>query len=305
VDGVKIDFCEELPDHGKPCGTGVTHYRWKDPSKIVPGTEHHAYPAFLISAFYRRMLEHKERMGLCDGFMVFSRGGGIGSQRNPYMWAGDQARKFEKLRDQLLAVINSGLSGIPFMSYDMAGYQYWGESYHTIGKEKESEIFARAVEFSALTTNMQTHGDVRHAYEMTEEVQGIYRNYTRLHTELIPYIQKYSAIACETGLPPVRHPVLKHLKDACVYSLNDEFMLGDALLVAPILTEHTFEREVYLPAGRWCELLTGKTIEGRRTVTVTATLGQLPLFLDLDSPDAKELLPIFKGLTWNEIKRAR
>jgi alpha-glucosidase len=99
--------------------------------------------------------------------------------------------------------------------------------------------------------------------------------------------------------------VLKHLKDACVYSLNDEFMLGDALLVAPILTEHTFEREVYLPAGRWCELLTGKTIEGRRTVTVTATLGQLPLFLDLDSPDAKELLPIFKGLTWNEIKRAR
>lgn len=302
VDGVKIDFCEEMPDHGRLCGSATTYYRWKDPSKIVPGTEHHAYPTYFISAFYKRMLEHQQRLGLGDGFMVFSRGGGIGAQRSPYMWAGDQARDYAKLKDQLLAVINSGLSGIPFMSYDMAGYQYWGTSYHTVGKENESAIFARAVEFTALTTNMQTHGDVRHAYEMTEEVQEIYRNFTHLHKELIPYIQKYSEIACKTGIPPVRHPVLKYFKDPNVFDLSDEFLLGDALLVAPILTENTTQREVYLPAGSWTDLLTGEAVTGGQTVRVHANLGQLPLFLDNGSPDASELMPIFAGLTWHRIK---
>ena len=248
------------------------------------------------------MVELKAQKGLKDGFMVFSRGGGIGSQRSPYMWSGDQARQFEKLDDQLLAVVNSGLSGVPFMSFDMAGYAYNRTDYFSIGKEKESEIFARSVAFTAFLTQMQTHGDVRHAYEMTEEVQGIYRNFTRLHRELIPYMQKYSRVACQTGMPPVRHLVLNYPTDACVYDLIDEFMLGEALLVAPILTENTSMRDVYLPAGCWTNLLTGECVEGGKTVTVAANLGQIPVFLNNCSKDAKELLPIFEGQNWNQIK---
>ena len=97
----------------------------------------------------------------------------------------------------------------------MAGYSYGRDmDYYRLGKENESAIFARATEFTAFLTQMQTHGDVRHAFEMTEEVKQIYRNFTRLHTELIPYMQKYSRIACETGMPPVRHLVLKYMDDA-------------------------------------------------------------------------------------------
>ena len=302
IDGVKIDFCEELPDDGKSYGTSVTHYRWKDPSKMVAGTEHHAYPTCFISAFYKRMVELKAEKGKPNGFMVFSRGGGIGSQRSPYMWAGDQGRQYEKLDDQVMAVVNSGLSGIPFMSYDMGGYQYWDKSYHVIGKENESALFARATEFTAFMTQMQTHGDVRHAYEMTEEVQKIYRNFTGLHKELIPYMQKYSKIACETGMPPVRHLVLKYLKDENVRDLIDEFMLGDAILVAPILAENTYQRDVYLPEGSWTNMLTGEIVEGGKTVHVAANLGQIPVFLDNNSPDVAELLPIFNGIYWKQIK---
>jgi alpha-glucosidase (family GH31 glycosyl hydrolase) len=305
VDGAKIDFCECMPDGEKQIGIIKTHYKWKDPSKIVSGTEHHAYPVYFISAFYRRMLEHKAKKGLRDGFMVFSRGGGIGSQRNPYMWSGDQARQFEKLDDQLLAVVNSGLSGVPFMSFDMAGYAYTKEDYFTVGKERESEIFARSVAFTAFLTQMQTHGDVRHAYEMTEQVQQIYRNFTRLHGELLPYVQRYSRIACETGMPPVRHLVLNYPDDASVYDLNDEFMLGEGLLVAPILTENTFARDVYLPAGDWIDLLTGARIAGGRTVRSAASLGQIPVFLNLASRDAEELLCIFEGQNWRQIKNYR
>ena len=304
VDGVKIDYCECMPDGDTPFANGANvHYRWKHPEKFVPGTEHHAYPPYFISLFYKKMVEKREARGIKDGFMVFTRGGGIGSQRNPYMWSGDQARWFEKLDDQILAVVNSGLSGLPFMSYDMAGYSYGGTNYFTLGKERESEIFARAVEFTAFMTQMQTHGDVRHAYEMTEEVKQIYRNFTRLHTDLIPYMQKYSRIACDTGVPPVRHLVLNYPSDVSVHNMIDEFMLGEGLLIAPILAGNTFEREVYLPKGSWTNLLNDEVIEGGKTVRVAANLGQIPVFLNNDSKDAAELREVFMNQNWKEIKK--
>ena len=63
------------------------------------------------------------------------------------------------------------------MSFDMSGYAYYRTDYHKIGKEKESAVFVRGLEFTTFLTQMQTHGDVRHAYEMTEDAQQIYRNY--------------------------------------------------------------------------------------------------------------------------------
>lgn len=303
IDGVKIDFCECMPDGERDYNGIVTHYKWKNPDRIVKGTEHHAYPVLFISAFYKRMIELQQAKGNYDGFMVFTRGGGIGSQRNPYMWAGDQVRCFEKLGEQLRSVVNSGMSGVPYMSYDMAGYDSgrYG-SFYTTSQEEESEIFARAIEFTAFTTNIQTHGDVRHAYEMTEETKQIYRNFTKLHVELLPYMQKYSKIACDTGIPPVRHPVLQYPDDINVYSLNEEFLLGEGLYVAPITKGGTFERELYLPRGNWTNLLTGEVLEGGKKITVKANLGQIPLFLNNDSADAKELAPIFEGENWTAIK---
>ena len=149
---------------------------------------------------------------------------------------------------------------------------------------------------------MQTHGDVRHAYEMTEEVKQIYRNFTRLHQELIPYMQKYSKIACETGMPPVRHLVLSYPTDQNVYDLIDEFMLGEGVLVAPILAEQTFERDVYLPAGSWTNMLTDEVVEGGKTVKVAANLGQIPVFINNNSADACELFEVFRNQNWKEIK---
>ncbi|MBQ1862678.1 MAG: glycoside hydrolase family 31 protein [Clostridia bacterium] len=302
IDGVKIDFCECMPDGDVPAGSVTTHYKWKNPALIAPGTEHHAYPVYFISAFYRRMLELRKKKGLNDGFMLFSRGGGIGSQRNPYMWAGDQVRSFGKLQNHILAVVNSGLSGHPFMSADMAGYAYGSENYHSIGKEKESEVFARGVEFTAFFTQMQTHGDVRHAYEMTEQVRDIYRNFIRLHDDLMPYIRKYTEIACSHGIPPVRHLALDHPDDKNVYDITDEFMLGDGLLVAPILSESSKERSVYLPRGTWKNMLTGELINGEQTVRAEANLGQIPVFLNMGSRDCKTLLSVFEGAAWHEIK---
>lgn len=308
IDGVKIDFCEQVPDEGYDYGGLTVEYDWYDPTQIVSGTEHHSYPVYFISTFYRRMNELKEAKGETDGFYVLSRGGGIGSQRNPYLWAGDQVRSFDKLDDQVMAVVNSGLSGVPFMTFDMAGYRYSNNKQYAKGEEileLESRIMARAVEFTAFMTNIQTHGTVRNAYELNEDAQEIYCNYTALHDLLADYITKCVEIACESGLPPVRHPVLHYQHDVNVYSIKDQFMLGDALMVAPILSDGSVRRTVYLPEGNWTNLLTGEVIEVSAKglmLTVDANLGQIPVFLNNHSADAEMLRAIFEGEVWTAIK---
>ncbi len=309
VDGVKIDFCETFPDENKTYGVGsaqtTVKYDWHDPSKIISGTEHHAYPTYFITAFFNRMNELKKQKGLEDGFFVLTRGGGIGSQRSPYMWAGDQTRNFAKLDDQVMAVINSGLSGIPFMSYDMAGYRYGGggTSYGASNSlEYESGVFARSIAFTVFMPNIQTHGTVRNAYELLPEAQTIYKNFLALREELMPYLNKLVTEACTTGLPVARHPVLHYQNDANVYDLKTQFMMGDGLMVAPILSEKGTTVDVYLPAGSWTNLLTGEVIEGGKTVTATANYGQIPVFLNNDSADADMLREIFASDAWTAIK---
>jgi alpha-glucosidase len=298
-----------MPDEGYAYGNNsgnvtVERYDWYDRSKMAIGGEHHAYPVYFITTFYERMNERKIANGETDGFYVLSRGGGIGSQRNSFLWAGDQARAFVKLDDQLMSVVTSGLSGVPNMSYDMAGYRYNGGGVAYSDANSwiyESEMMARAVEFTAFMVNIQTHGTVRNIYELSDGAQEIYRIYTKLHNELSDYITKYMTIASETGIPAVRHPVLEYQSDVNVYSINDQFLLGEGLMVAPILAQNTFERTVYLPEGSWTNLLTGEIMEGGKAYTVSANIGQVPVFLNNDSADAEELLEIFNGDNWQKV----
>ena len=311
-DGIKIDFCEMLPEEGtypvynenkEIIDTKTLKYRFYDPDMFTGMNVHHAFPTYFISLFCKKMNEKIAQRPDGNGFMVLSRGGGFGSQRNPYLWAGDQTRVFENLQTQITSILTAGLSGVPFMTYDMAGYSYPRViGYFDDGmRETESEIYARAIEYTAFTTCIQTHGDVRHLYELTEETQKIAKLYTALHNELMPYIQKLTQKACATGLSVVRHLVLGYPADKAVYDIIDEFTLGDALLVAPILTENTFAREVYLPAGSWTDLLTGEQLTGIKHIKVKAGMAQVPLFLNNDAEDAASLADIFAGKIWREI----
>ena len=347
VDGVKIDFCESVPNQGyykkifinKQQKSGYLEYNWHDPSVFENAEVHHAYPSYFASVFYKAMEEKAAQRDGDTGFVLLTRGGGIGAQRNPYLWAGDQERRFQSLSTQLAAVINSGISGIPFMTYDMGGYAYAGTAYHYYGgqlvtiddsqgsfyladqqaaEEYESEIFVRALQFTTFGNLIQTHGYVRHVYQMTEEAQQISALYSALHEELADYLQKLSKNACDTGMPMVRHMVLEYQNDANVTNIDDQFMYGDALLLAPVLTcntktnengktvldyASTVTREVYLPAGEWIDLNTGETIVSTgQTIPVSANLAKIPAYLNTASADAEELQAIFSGETWSAIK---
>lgn len=285
VRGVKIDFCELLPEEGLNPGGVEIHYKWKHPEVFANAPVHHAYPTFFISKFYRAMSELTKD---CGGFMVLSRGGGIGSQRNPYLWAGDQQRLFEKLDDQVLAMLNSGMSGVPFLTYDMGGYQYRdlyaepdGEidgtkvsvrRSRTMDEATEAKIFRRAVEYTAFSPCVQSHGFVRNAYDFDTATQRHYKKFMDLHASLGEYLERCNRLAAEKGIPVVRPLAYRNPEDPRTWDIADEFLLGDALLIAPTLGEG--ERgEVYLPSGDW------KRLEGL----------DLPVYVDLTAGESKGL----------------
>ena len=289
VDGCKIDFCETLPENYE-----LNYYD----SNVPTAGSHHWYPSAYCAMFYD-MLAKKP-----DGGMCFTRGGGIGAQRAPYMWAGDQVRSFGGIQWQLTGLMSSGLSGVPFMSYDMSGYRY---AFPATEIEREGEVFIRGTQFSAYTICIQTHGNVRRPYlfaDYTDEngdhpyayVTELYSTYVKLHEHLTPYITELSEEAHTTGMPVVRHLVLQYQNDANVYNIENEFMLGDAFLIAPILNEAS-TRNIYLPEGTWTDLNTGERhvvgAEGKEIPAYPATLAELPTFYNEDNSStiAKELVP--------------
>jgi alpha-glucosidase (family GH31 glycosyl hydrolase) len=347
IDGLKVDFSESLPNEGvyRDININGTRYekvyiklRWHDPSMFGATEPHHAYAAYYVSAVNKYMNEKADLREDDDGFIVLARGGGIGLQRNPYMLAGDQTRRFKNLSTQLAALINSGISGISFVTYDMGGYAYYGTPYHYYGgqvqeldenngkltlfdfqdaEEYESEIFIRSMQYTIFGSVVKTHGDVRHVYQMTDEVQELAPLYMALHNELSAYRRELSQIACDTGMPLVRHMILEYQNDPNVADVDDQYMYGDALLVAPILTCNTktqsgkqvldyasvVTRTVYLPAGEWIDLNTGETIVSTgQTITVSANLAKVPVYLNTASEHAEALKTVFAGETWSAIK---
>ena len=257
ADGSKIDFCEQFPD--------FVPVLFSD-KRSVKGA-HHWYPTLYNCMMYRLFSSKK------DGGMCFSRGGGIGAQRYPFLWAGDQLREYRYLSAQLTAVLSSGISGIPFMSYDMAGYR------SAQNGDPEDRVFLRGLEFTTFSANIQTHGKVTRPYDFDGHTKDCYRAYSKLHYALLPYIREQGKISCATGMPLMRHLFLYDCRDENVYDIEDEYMFGSSLLVCPVLDDGT-SRGIYLPKGEWQDIFTGKTYSGKRRLS------------GYDAPP--EIIPVFR-----------
>lgn len=268
VDGCKIDFCEQIPENYK--------LLYFDETMPTAGS-HHWFPS-AFCAMYWDMISEKPDSGMC-----YTRGGGIGAQRAPYMWAGDQTRSYNSLSWQLTAVLSSGFSGVPYMSYDMAGYKYDS----AMSLEAEGHVFIRGTQFTAFTVCMQTHGTVKRAYQFANEnpdylfVTELYRAYVKLHEHLTPYITELCVEASTTGMPVMRHLILGWQDDKTVYNIENEYTFGDAFLIAPILNAG-YTRDIYLPEGEWLDLNTGDEYSvGKSGLWLRdygASLAELPTF---------------------------
>lgn len=272
MDGWMADYGEELPPDAVL-------------SNGAPGRqEHNLYPV-RWQTLNRDLM--RELRG--DDYAVFTRSGWLGSQGTVQIaWIGDQEADFEPadgLPTVVPALVNLGLSGVPFVTHDIAGYS---------GGPSTKELFLRWTELGAFTPVMRTHEGLQAldnwSWDADEETTAHFRRFARIHEALVPEIAAAADVAATTSLPIVRHLVLGFPDDPAVVGIDDQYMLGDALLVAPVTAEGVTSRDVYLPAGEWFHVFTGERFDGGRTVSVAAPIGTPAVFsLGVDRTDLRDL----------------
>ena len=176
------------------------------------------------------------------------------------------------------SALSLGLSGFPITATDIGGLRF------PEGTSLDKNLFLRWVQFSALTAGMQdwtvaNSSDADWTIWSDEETLSIYRSQAKLHTQLAPYFHLLARDAEDTGLPLIRHLLLHYPLDQEVWSLDDQYLLGNGLLVAPILSRNALMRNVYFPEGIFADWYTGDIVEGPAWRTVDAPLDIIPLFL--------------------------
>ena len=124
------------------------------------------------------------------------------------------------------------------------------------------DLYRRWLMMGLLSSHTRTHGQApKEPWEYGEDFQNYFRKAVELKYKLMPYIYTQSKLASEKGLPMVRALLVEFPEDPGAWMVDNEYMLGSDLLVAPFF-ENTKSRQVYLPKGNWVDYQTGRTYEG-------------------------------------------
>ncbi|MEP6859682.1 MAG: TIM-barrel domain-containing protein [Deltaproteobacteria bacterium] len=276
VEGFKLDYGEDIV-----VGLNGQRTPWQFADGSDERTMHRGY-TLLYHQIYRDQLAH-------DGAFLLTRTGRWGDQtKGMIIWPGDLDATFDragamvgstKAVGGLPAAVIKGLSlsasGFPFYASDTAGYRH---------SPATNECWSRWVEANAVASAMEV-GDASSAQPWeftadngrTQHSLDVYQKYAALHLRLFPYAWTAAQDIAHSGRPIVR-PFGLAFPEAGAHP-DDEFAFGDAILVAPIVTQGATSREVVFPVGTWIDWWTGERITGPATKTVTADLDTLPLYV--------------------------
>lgn len=243
---------------------------------------------------------------------LLSRSGFPGVQRYAAIWTGDNRSRFQHLALAIPMNCNLGLSGVAFVGNDVGGFN----------EHCTAELFARWIAMGAFTPFYRVHSICnarpQEPWTFGAEVEKISREFITLRYRLLPYIYNQFYQAHTTGLPVMRPLVLDYQDDPETATIDDEYLFGPDLLVAPVTEEGRLERKVYLPRGSWFDFWTDRRIQGGSRITAPTPLDGLPLYVRADAvipvwqprqstsvPPPKELIfeiyPVVRGeLTYYE-----
>jgi alpha-D-xyloside xylohydrolase len=249
---------------------------------------HNLYPLLYNRAVFE-LSQQKNGRGL-----VWGRAGYAGSQRYPVQWGGDSYSTLDQLSSQLRGLLSYGLSGVPFCSHDVGGFDYsphffddvqhvdFNESYDPANKDgypKDDLVYIRWLQVGVFSSHVRAHGkQSREPCSYCDETAQIAHRYLELRYRLLPYIYTQAAQSCRNGLPMVRPMALEFQDDPTTQRLDTQYMFGDDFLVAPVLSaDHAVQ--VYLPKGKWVDYWSKKPISGGKWLSLTAPLDILPLWV--------------------------
>ena len=236
VSAIKVDFGEAAPLNGIYASGKSGWY------------EHNLYPVrydMAVSEITKKL--HNENI-------MWARAAWAGSQRYPLHWGGDAATTNTGMLGTLRAGLSFGLSGFSFWSHDMGGFV----------KSTPEDLYCRWLPFGFLTSHTRAHGappTEPWLYD-SKRVQDVFRKSAEMKYRLMPYVYAQAKECTEKGLPMLRALFVEFPDDPGAWRVDDEYLFGSQILVAPLLESGITGRTVYLPEGKWIDYQTEKVYEG-------------------------------------------
>ena len=251
------------------------------------------YPLMYAKGFYDGLKSEGEK-----DIMSLVRCAWAGSQKYGVLtWSGDIYSSFRSMREQLQAGLSMGVAGIPWWTSDIGGF-LGGD----ISDAKFKELLVRWFEWGAFCPVFRMHGERSPWYEREEEfINGvrqltsgqdnevwsfgednyeILKKYLFVREQLRPYIRECMKKASETGEPVMRPLFFDFAEDKKAWNIEDEYMFGSEMLVAPVMYEGMTSREVYLPQStRWENRETKEIFEGGQTINADCPIDVIPVFV--------------------------
>lgn len=276
LSGWMADFGEYLP-------TDVRLFDGSDPMEA-----HNRWPV-LWAKVNADAIASRGKTGDATFFM---RAGFSGVQAYcPLLWAGDQCVDFSRhdgINTVLTGALSSGLLGNAYHHSDLGGYT----SLH--GVVRSADLMHRWIDMAAFAPVMRSHEGNRPAdnlqLDSNAEFLAHFARMSQVHARLAPYVRALSDEAVATGLP-LQRPLFLHYDDPAYYDVQDQYLYGADMLVAPVVEADRTERNVILPEGEWVHLWSG-THYAQGTHAIAAPYGEPPVFTRKDSPFA----PLFASV---------
>ncbi|MDY4175609.1 MAG: glycoside hydrolase family 31 protein [Bacteroidales bacterium] len=234
VSTIKCDFGEAAPMNGQYHSGKTGLY------------EHNLYPLRYNKALWE-VVNRETGEGI-----IWARSAWAGSQRYALHWGGDAATTNTGMLGDLRGGISFGLSGFSFWSHDMGGFV-------TASPE---DVYRRWLPFGFLSSHSRAHGaPPTEPWLIGEDFTKAFREAAELKYRLMPYVYAQAKDCSNRGLPMVRALFIEFPDDPGAWNVEDEYMFGSQILVAPLLESGT-ERTCYLPKGKWIDYQTGKVYDG-------------------------------------------
>ncbi len=238
------------------------------------GQVHNVYGSLMARATREGLLKHRPE----ERPFVISRAGYAGLQRHALQWSGDNSSWWEHLWMSMPMLQNMGLSGVAWAGVDIGGFT----------GDASGELLARWVEFGIFQAFCRNHSDRgsrrQEPWAFGEPYESAVRQMLKLRQRLLPYLYTVFEECHRTGAPILRPLLFEYPEDETTYAADDEFLVGDALLVAPITRPGIAYRHVYLPAGSWFHLWSAEPVTGPAHVLAHAPLGRPAVYIKANTP---------------------
>ncbi|MEJ2511069.1 MAG: glycoside hydrolase family 31 protein, partial [Anaerolineales bacterium] len=204
---------------------------------------------------------------------LLTRSGWAGVQRYAWSWTGDVESSWPALKMTVSTVLGLGVSGIPYSGSDIGGFS----------GNPGAELFIRWFQLSTLMAFFRNHSalttDRREPWVFGEETTQICRKMLKLRRKLIPYLYSIAWEAHQSGAPLVRPISWLDPSNQALWQVDDMYLLGDKLLVAPVFEPGVDSRSVTLPRGGWYHYWDDENYPEPGVVEISTPLNQIPFFV--------------------------